>query len=30
MLENTKDLLKETYGFKENTFELYERGIKGL
>ena len=28
MLDNTKDLLKETYGFKENTFELYERALK--
>ena len=28
MLKNTNDLLKETYGFKENTFELYERALK--
>ena len=28
MLDKTKDLLKETYCFKENTFELYERALK--
>lgn len=28
MLDNTKNLLKETYGFKENTFDLYERALK--
>lgn len=28
MLHNTKDLLKETYGFKEETFDLYEKALK--
>lgn len=28
MLNSTKEMLKETYGFKEKTFELYENAIK--
>ena len=28
MLDNTKNLLKETYRFQENTFDLYEKALK--
>lgn len=30
MLQKTKDLLKDTYGFKDKTIELYEEALKNI